>query len=329
MTEQTAVRKRPYVTMEFMHSQSNIDVGEYRFDPSTGELVERESGNQSRLPPQPTKLLTMLIEKRPDVVTREEIQESLWPGIRSDFDKNLHFCVRQVRSALGDSASQPTYVETIPRRGYRLIAEVAVVEPDVDGAHKSSTFDELVAQNANGHQLHRESEVPTKAHSIASADGSSAVRFVWAGLLALLVVALAGFWIYLASGKDKVRVAVMPFKTDQVEYVPMGNGEIGMGLLEVMASDMDKIDLIGPTTTENYVRDNKSLKELAMATKVDFIVNGKFMVIEERHRVLVEVIRAHDGSHVWVKSFGPSTSNQEIAELTASALKEQIAKTHQ
>jgi len=97
--------------------------GVFELDLTAGEL--RKSGVKLRLQGQPFQVLALLLERAGDVVTREELQQKLWPSDTFvDFDHSLNTAVNKVREALGDSASSPRYVETLARRGYRFIAEV-------------------------------------------------------------------------------------------------------------------------------------------------------------------------------------------------------------
>jgi DNA-binding winged helix-turn-helix (wHTH) protein/sugar lactone lactonase YvrE len=94
--------------------------GPFELDLRSGEL--RRSGMLVHLQPQPSKVLELLALRAGELVTREEIQKELWPaGTFVDFEQSLNFCIRQIRSALGDSALAPRYLETLPRRGYRWI----------------------------------------------------------------------------------------------------------------------------------------------------------------------------------------------------------------
>ena len=96
--------------------------GAFEMDLRAGEL--RRAGNLVRLQPQPFKVLALLACRAGEVVTREEIQAEVWPaGTFVDFEQSLNFCIRQIRSALGDSALTPRYVETLPRRGYRWVGQ--------------------------------------------------------------------------------------------------------------------------------------------------------------------------------------------------------------
>lgn len=113
--------------------QSNrrlVRFGVFELDLSAGEL--RKNGAKLRLQGQPFQVLTVLLERSGEVVTREELQQKLWPSDTFvDFDHSLNTAINKVREALGDSASSPRYVETLARRGYRFIAPV---QPEPENA---------------------------------------------------------------------------------------------------------------------------------------------------------------------------------------------------
>ncbi len=93
--------------------------GPFELDLRSGEM--RRAGVLVRLQPQPFKVLALLAGRPGELVTREDIQKEVWPaGTFVDFEQSLNFCIRQIRSALGDSALSPRFVETLPRRGYRF-----------------------------------------------------------------------------------------------------------------------------------------------------------------------------------------------------------------
>jgi DNA-binding winged helix-turn-helix (wHTH) protein len=99
--------------------------GVFELDPRGGELWK--AGVRTRLQPQPARVLALLVSRAGELVTREEIQHEVWPeGTFVDFEQSLNFCIRQIRTALGDQAATPRYVETLPRRGYRLLVPVEV-----------------------------------------------------------------------------------------------------------------------------------------------------------------------------------------------------------
>ena len=127
--------------------QSNrrvVRFGVFELDLSAGEL--RKNGVKLRLQGQPFQVLTLLLERSGEVVTREELQQELWPSDTFvDFDHSLNTAINKVREALGDSASSPRYVETLARRGYRFIAPVQREPENAAAAPTADTVPALVA----------------------------------------------------------------------------------------------------------------------------------------------------------------------------------------
>jgi Tol biopolymer transport system component/DNA-binding winged helix-turn-helix (wHTH) protein len=107
---------------------SKIRFGLFEANLETGEL--RKSGTRIRIQAQPFRILSMLLERPGEVVTREEIQHRLWGNDTIvDFDHSLGTAINKIREALGDSAENPRFIETLARRGYRFIAPVSIPEP--------------------------------------------------------------------------------------------------------------------------------------------------------------------------------------------------------
>src|SRR5215469_7810456 len=99
-----------------------------RFGSFEVDLRERsltKAGSRIRLQEQPLRILTLLLERPAELVTREEIREQVWPNEFVDFDAALNTAMRKLREALNDSADNPRFVETVPRHGYRFVAPVA------------------------------------------------------------------------------------------------------------------------------------------------------------------------------------------------------------
>src|SRR6185436_4917044 len=94
----------------------------FEIDTAAGEL--RRRGDRVKLPPQPFRVLEMLVRRGGEVLTRTDIRERIWCDSFVDFEQSLNFCIRQIREALGDAADAPRFVETLPRRGYRFLVPV-------------------------------------------------------------------------------------------------------------------------------------------------------------------------------------------------------------
>ena len=134
--------------------------GVFELDLGAGEL--RKSGVKLRLQGQPFQVLALLLERAGNVVTREELQQKLWPSDTFvDFDHSLNTAINKVREALGDSASSPRYVETLARRGYRFIAPVRSEAPPDTRSAPPKAPPETVSVT-----LHPELEVPIPRRSV-------------------------------------------------------------------------------------------------------------------------------------------------------------------
>jgi cholera toxin transcriptional activator len=167
--------------------------GLFELDLSAGEL--RKNGVRLRLQGQPFQVLALLLERAGEVVTREELQQKLWPSDTFvDFDHSLNTAINKLREALGDSASSPRYVETLARRGYRFIAPVQPNPP----AEVMPTGNRVIAK--------AETVVPNLATSADSALASPVAmhpdlevpiprRAITRGLFALIQVMYLSFYL--------------------------------------------------------------------------------------------------------------------------------------
>jgi len=121
---------------ETLHNARLIRFGTFEVDLRSGEL--RKAGVKLKLSGQPFQVLAILLEYPGEMVPREDLQKRLWPGIFVDGDHNLNTAVNKIREVLGDSAENPRFIETLPRRGYRFIAPVDGTRPPMppDTSHE-------------------------------------------------------------------------------------------------------------------------------------------------------------------------------------------------
>src|SRR5271169_3358666 len=109
--------------MEATNRSRSTRFDAFDVDMRSGEV--RKHGIRLKLQGQPFQVLAHLMEHPGEVVTREELRQKLWPGDTFvDFDTGLNSAIKKLRDALSDSAEEPRYIETLPRRGYRFIAQV-------------------------------------------------------------------------------------------------------------------------------------------------------------------------------------------------------------
>jgi DNA-binding winged helix-turn-helix (wHTH) protein len=263
--------------------------GEFEFDAASHELRRTDGSDVQRLAPQPGELLHLLVANAGGVVTRDEIRRRLWPDTHVDFDASLHFCVRQVRAALGDSATDPRYVQNVPRRGYRLIPPVT-----------TDNAGEAVAT------------APT-----APAEQPPNARWAAAAAMALLLAVGSIAWYFVSArgpgDVQPIRIGIMPF-----------DAPVGERILEdLMATAGGAVALVGPTTTSAYAASDADIQRLAVAYRLDYVINGRRLGASGRP-VLAELIRVSDGAHVWVRPYDDLSDarrvGQEISRHVARVL---------
>ncbi len=167
--------------------QSNSRItrfGVFELDLSAGEL--RKNGVKVRLQEQPFQVLAVLLERAGEVVSREELRQKLWPSDTFvDFDHSVNTAINKVREVLGDSASVPRYVETLPRRGYRFIAPVQTeaAQTDTPAANTAPVSASSAKPAPSAPALHPELDVPIPRRGITR------------GLFALIQVMYLCFYV--------------------------------------------------------------------------------------------------------------------------------------
>src|ERR1700680_616926 len=113
-------------------SPAILRFGVFEVDVRSGEL--RKQGVRIKVQEQPFHVLTVLLQRPGEAITREELRSQNWPADTFvDFDNSLNTAINKLREALGDSADNPRFIETLPRRGYRFIAPVAGVDGTTKG----------------------------------------------------------------------------------------------------------------------------------------------------------------------------------------------------
>ena len=190
-------------------SQPSFAFGPYEADLPSGEL--RKGGTRVKIQDLPLRLLSVLAEQPGQVVTREELQKRLWPeDTFVDFEDGLNTAVRKLREALGDDPEKPRYIETVPRRGYRFIAEVKQM-PAPSRAPVSS-------------------EEPVAPEAILKRTGAirgplrRSKRWVLGAVAVLLVLSGLGFWLlygrpaFSFSARDSVLVTDFENQTGDTRF---------------------------------------------------------------------------------------------------------------
>jgi len=276
-----------------------IRFGEFQFDCQSGEL--RSSGQKSTLQEKPFQVLVALLERPGELVTRQQLKERLWPSDTFvDFDHGVNKAVNRLREALHDSADRPKYVETLARRGYRLMVHVEVVEPAV----AQSTWSDIPAEPPGDRS-------PT-AKDVKPAELRRSRRPLWQAILLVSAVILASFGFFLWRWRTPTKtVAFSPIHS--VAVLPLENlsadpsqDYFADGMTDVLITDlgqMSTIKVISRTSAMQYKGIHRSLPQIASELHVDAVVEGTVLRAGDQVRITAQLIDARTDQHLWAQSY--------------------------
>jgi DNA-binding winged helix-turn-helix (wHTH) protein/TolB-like protein len=280
---------------------SHIHFGLFQFDPATGEL-SRE-GVPIRLQPQPARVLSLLVEQAGDVVTREDIRRRVWGDETFvDFDRGLNFCIAQIRSALGDTAESPRFVETLPKRGYRFIAPV-----------------QRGVQGEPG---------PTQKARLKKAGPTQLLALAMA-----LVAGVAAAWfayqqVSRPAAPASIPIAVVPFynQTGSTEFDTIAQGLADATVAGLAKwSDPPRMAVVGNAAILQQARSFRDVKRIGAELKVDYVVLGQVQRDGERVRVVAHLVRASDERHLWANRFDRPAFTLAVQGEIADAITREVA----
>jgi TolB-like protein/DNA-binding winged helix-turn-helix (wHTH) protein/Tfp pilus assembly protein PilF len=299
-----------------------VRFGVFELDLRTGELWKR--GLRIRLQEQPFQVLAMLLEKPRELVTREDLRQRLWTADTFvDFDHGLNKAINKIRGALGDSAASPRFIETVARRGYRFIADVASVETvPLAASHLATsplaTPDLLPAPDRGQLVVAEHTARHTRVHG----------RLAWtmAGVALALVSAVG--WIMLARGSGSTTVrslAVLPL--DSLSSDP-SQEYFADGMTDQLITTLGQISalrVISRTSVMPYKHTRKPLPQIARELNVDAVVEGTVIRSGAQVRITAQLIDAVADRHLWAQSYdGDLRDTLALQNTVARAIAEQI-----
>lgn len=240
---------------------------DFEVDLRAGELRRRD-GTKIKLQQQPFRVLVLLLQRAGDVVTREELRQAIWPaGTFVEFNLGLDTAIYRLRTALGDSAETPQFLETLPRRGYRFIAPVDRVVPAPP-------------------------QRPRIARQLLYAFGALAVLTLGYGLLARR-----------AATPRIHSIAVLPLENLSGDSAQEYFAE---GMTEALVTRLGKtggLRVISHTSAKHYKGTRETLPEIARRLHVDAVIEGAVLRVGNRVRVTAQLIEASTDRHLWAETY--------------------------
>jgi TolB-like protein/DNA-binding winged helix-turn-helix (wHTH) protein/Flp pilus assembly protein TadD len=290
--------------------------GPFSLDAQTGELTR--NGLRVRLQPQPARMLILLTDTPGALVTREEIRRQVWgTDTLTDLEQSINFAIRQIRAALRDAPDNPTYLETISKRGYRFIAPVSetVVEDKRDPSNRdtkdASTTRDVAQKNSEG-TLPISFPSPMASPSALSSPARKQTRLIqtvfllgsFAGICLLLVFLFVRYKKRVAVARDD-SIAVLPFVNltgdPSLEY-------LSDGMTEEMITRLAKLDpahlkVIARTSAMSYKDTHKTAQQIGQDLNVQYLMEGSLQKRDNQVRVIAQLIRVSDQMHIWAQPY--------------------------
>ena len=288
-----------------------VQFGVFELDTKAGQLSK--NGIRVRLSHQPLQVLSVLVERPGEVVSRKDLHKLLWSSDTFvDFDHGLNKSIQKLRDALGDSPESPRYIETIPRTGYRFIA------PVTDGSRNRPSA---------------QAEVPVRISEPTanpSVGGDLKPKWRWLALgICAAIVALAGTWLVVLrhSAAGPIHsLAVLPLDNlsgdPAQEYFADGMSD---ELITMLTKD-STLRIVSHTSVMQYKGARRPLPEIARALGVEGILEGSISRTGSQVHLTLQLIRADTDAHLWAESY--DRSGNDVAALPGEAALDVATRLH-
>jgi TolB-like protein/DNA-binding winged helix-turn-helix (wHTH) protein len=281
----------------------------------------RKHGVRIRLPGQPFCVLSILLERPGQVVSREEMRDKLWSSDTFvDYERSLNSAIRKLRAVLGDSQESPRYIETVPRLGYRFIAPVEEISTSVEPSP--------------GGPL---APAPTGA-AAAKIAGSPGRRWsLILGIPAILLTMAAGYFMWSRTRVrpptpgGRLALAVLPFENLTGDPA---QDYLSDGLTEEMIAQLGHLDpehlgVIARTSVMHYKHSTEEARQIGRELGVQYVLEGSLRRESDRVRVTAQLVQMKDQTHIWSRQYDRElksllTLQGEIAQETADEIQQAL-----
>jgi TolB-like protein/DNA-binding winged helix-turn-helix (wHTH) protein len=299
-----------------------VRFGAFELDATTGELRSTETADPNQkivLREQVFQILLMLLERKGVIVTREEIKNRLWADDTVvDFDRGINTTIQALRRSLGDSADKPRYIETLARRGYRLIVPIEYLE------------------SVPGTALEKDRDQQEHAAAPISIDAGTSrrrpkPRWLAPAMLLVLVGVVLVSWRHLRpSGTPKpqrIVLAVLPFENltgdPNKEYLADGLTEETISQLSRL--NPERLGVIARTSVMRYKHKDARLDQIGRDLSVQYVLENSLRESGDHLRLTSQLIQMKDQTHLWARDYDyPAKDILRVQDDVAKAVAEEI-----
>jgi TolB-like protein/DNA-binding winged helix-turn-helix (wHTH) protein len=312
-----------------MHTLSSgrVRFGAFELDLATGELRSIEApdpNNKVLLREQVFQVLRMLLEREGKIVTREEIQSRLWADDTVvDFDHSINATIKTLRRALGDSADNPRYIETLARRGYRLMLPIQYLE----------SAPETALEKDRERRERSAAEISQNTARVQEKDQRQINPDSWkaALVLASAVILGAGYmsWRHFRSTPlpRKIMLAVLPFQNltgdPNKEYLADGLTEETISQLARL--NPEQLGVIARTSVMGYKHKDERLDQIGRDLSVQYVLENSLRESGDHMRLTAQLIQVKDQTHLWSQDYDyPAKDILNVEDDVAKAVTREI-----
>lgn len=277
-------------------SLERFQFGEFEFESETRILTHR--GREVKIQAQPAILLGVLLVRRGQIVSREDLKLAIWGNdTHVDFERGLNFCVGQIRAALRDDASRPVYIRTVPKRGYEFMAPVIAI----------------AAQTG-----------PVESVAPLPVPRRSRIRFAVLTMGAIAIVLGTVAFVLRANTSSIPNLAVVRFDagTNMPTMRDLADELTDDVTVRLTSASNGRYRVIGNASILRIPRDQRDLGVIASSLQCKYAVLGQVQANGDQVLVLAHLIRLSDLTHIWVVRFERKVGDSSMVE---SQVAEEIA----
>jgi TolB-like protein/DNA-binding winged helix-turn-helix (wHTH) protein len=283
----------------------------------------RKHGVRIRLPGQPFCVLSILLERPGQIVSREEMRDKLWGSDTFvDYERSLNSAIRKLRAVLGDSQESSRYIETVPRLGYRFIAPVEEISSP---AESPVTALEPITGGATA----TVAELPGRRWSLIF------------GIPAILLTLVAGYFMWSRARArpqprvERLMLAVLPFEnlTGDAAQDYLSDGLTEEMIAQLGHLDPEHLGVIARTSVMHYKHTTEQVGQIGRELGVQYVLEGSLRREADRVRITAQLVQMKDQTHIWSRQYDRELKSLlalqgEIAQETADEIEVTLGRGH-
>jgi DNA-binding winged helix-turn-helix (wHTH) protein/TolB-like protein len=273
----------------------------YEFDQFQIDIVRKclwRNGQVVPIQPKVFDILTVLAEKQGEIISRHELMQIVWKDTFVE-ESNLRFCIHSLRKTLGKNADGEDYIETIPKRGYRLTAQINEKSEELEVEKFDEKFSEVI---------------PKTAHEVQFSQRTWLI-----GILILLLVSL--LIVFYAWQKDSPKMPKNAFAFNTLAVLPFesageSQSDLQIGLADSMITNLSKLKnfkVLPLASVRKFAGQNFDASQVGKELQTDAVLSGTYRFDGENMRVSVNLLRVKDGEKLWSETF--STQSKRALDL--------------